>query len=134
MRTCLIVDDSRVIRKAARLLLQGLDFAVEEAEDGSIALAAIHAHLPDVVLLDLNMPVMTGLEFLHALGAAGLPRRPKVVFCTTESDRELVRSAIAAGADEYVLKPYSRETLRDTLALVGIAPGSSLSSLSSEVR
>ena len=64
---------------------------------------------------------MSGLEFLHALGRAGLAQRPKVVFCTTESDRDLVRSAIAAGADEYVLKPYSRETLRETLALVGVA-------------
>lgn len=121
MRTCLIVDDSRVIRKATRLMLESLDFAVAEAEDGRVALASVQAHLPDVVLLDLNMPVMTGLEFLHALGRAGLPQRPKVLFCTTESDQGLVRSAIAAGADEYVPKPYSRETLRATLALMGVS-------------
>ncbi len=121
MRTCLVVDDSRVIRRAARAMLEGLDFTVEEAEDGSVALASVRARMPDVVLLDLNMPVMTGLEFLHALGRADLPQRPKVVFCTTESDQALVRSAIDAGADEYVLKPYSRDTLRDTLALVGVA-------------
>jgi two-component system, chemotaxis family, chemotaxis protein CheY len=121
MKTCLVVDDSKVIRKVARHILETLDFTVEEAGDGREALAQCQAATPDVVLLDWNMPVMSGIEFLRALGASGLPRRPKVVFCTTENGVAHIRAAIEAGADEYVMKPFDRETLESKLQIVGVA-------------
>ncbi len=121
MKSCLIVDDSKVIRKVARHILETLNFAVDEAEDGQMALARCEAHLPDVVLLDWNMPVMSGMEFLRNLRQRPFERQPKVVFCTTENDLAHIRAAIEAGADEYVMKPFDRDTLEAKLQLVGVA-------------
>ena len=123
MKTCLVVDDSKVIRKVARHILEALHFNVEEAGDGREALdrCTIGSALPDVILLDWNMPVMSGMEFLRSLRASGLPDRPKVVFCTTENDLAHIRAAIDAGADEYMMKPFDRETLESKLQLVGVA-------------
>jgi two-component system chemotaxis response regulator CheY len=121
MKTCLIVDDSKVIRKVSRHILESLDFAVEEAEDGQQGLLACESRMPDVVLLDWNMPVMTGIEFIIQLRQRPGGDRPKVVFCTTENDVAHIREAIEAGADEYVMKPFDHETLQIKLQLVGFA-------------
>ena len=121
MRSCLIVDDSKVIRKVARHILETLDFSVDEAEDGRQALDRCEASLPDVILLDWNMPVMSGMEFLRALRQHDYAIQPKVVFCTTENDIAHIRAAIAAGADEYVMKPFDRDTLHSKLQIVGVA-------------
>src|SRR5207253_10402777 len=77
--------------------------------------------MPDVVLLDWNMPVMSGMEFLRLLRQRGHSDQPKVVFCTTENDMAHIRAALDAGADEYVMKAFDRETLHITLQLVGVA-------------
>ncbi|WP_423140793.1 response regulator [Parablastomonas sp. CN1-191] len=119
MKTCLIVDDSRVIRKVSRHLLEGMGFSVDEAGDGSEALERCAAAMPDVILLDWNMPVMSGIEFIRVLRQRSDGQRPKVVFCTTENDVVHIRSAIEAGANEYVMKPFDRETLQVKLQLVG---------------
>ncbi len=120
MKTCLIVDDSRVIRKVARQMLEALGFAVDEAEDGREALARCETRMPDMVLLDWNMPVMGGMEFLKALRSGGRGAQPRVVFCTTENDPSHIRAAIDAGADEYVMKPFDRRTLETKLQIVGL--------------
>jgi two-component system chemotaxis response regulator CheY len=121
MKTCLVVDDSKVIRKVARHILEALDFSVNEAADGREALDRVAADAPDVILLDWNMPVMSGIEFLRAMGETEMPRRPKVVFCTTENGTAHIRAAIEAGADEYVMKPFDRDTLESKLQIVGVA-------------
>ena len=121
MKNCLIVDDSRVIRKVSRHIVETLGFAVDEAADGQEALAKCDEAMPDVILLDWNMPVMSGIEFLRVLGETELPHRPKVVFCTTENGMGHIRAAIDAGADEYVMKPFDRETLESKLQIVGVA-------------
>jgi len=99
MKTCLVVDDSKVIRKVARHILETLNFQVSEAGDGREALESCLASAPDVVLLDWNMPVMTGMEFLRALKDSAVTQRPKVVFCTTENGIAHIRAASEAGAD-----------------------------------
>ena len=121
MKTCLVVDDSKVIRKVARHILETLDFAVTEACDGREALDSCLASPPDVVLLDWNMPVMSGMDFLRALRDSAVVGRPKVVFCTTENGMAHIRAAIEAGADEYVMKPFDRDTLHSKLQIVGAA-------------
>jgi two-component system chemotaxis response regulator CheY len=119
-RDCLVVDDSRVVRKAARRLLEGLGFAVREAEDGAQALAACRDALPDVVLLDWNMPVMDGLSFLRAARAEHGAERPLVVLCTTENTQDRILEALEAGAQEYVMKPFNAEILWGKLAQLGL--------------
>jgi two-component system chemotaxis response regulator CheY len=121
MKSCLVVDDSKVIRKVARHILETLNFSVDEAEDGQEALDRCGASMPDVILLDWNMPVMSGMEFLKSLRLSENGAQPKVVFCTTENDAAHIRAAIAAGADEYVMKPFDRETLQSKLQIVGVA-------------
>jgi two-component system chemotaxis response regulator CheY len=120
MAHCLIVDDSKVIRKVARHIIEGLGLSVEEAEDGSVALEACRARSFDLILLDWNMPVMSGMEFLSALNDTELAHRPKVMFCTTENGTAHIRAAIENGADEYVMKPFDRETLERKLQLIGL--------------
>src|SRR3546814_5256709 len=112
MKSCLVVDDSKVIRKVARRILETLNFTVSEAGDGQEALVACRQSPPDVVLLDWNMPVMSGMDFLRAISADPDGRRPKIVFCTTETDMAHIRAAIDAGADEYIMKPFDRESSR----------------------
>lgn len=111
MKTCLVVDDSRVIRKVARRILEDLRYDCAEAADGAEALAYCRADMPDAVLLDWNMPVMSGIDFLRALRLEPGGRAPVVVFCTTESSVERISEALAAGADEYIMKPFDGDIL-----------------------
>ena len=120
MKYCLIVDDSRVVRKVARRILEDLSFEIEEAADGKLALEACKRRLPDVVLLDWNMPVMNGLEFLKALRAEFGPDNPAVVFCTTENDIAHIQAAIGAGANEYIMKPFDSDIIQAKFQQVGL--------------
>src|ERR1700746_3556329 len=109
MKTCLIVDDSSVIRKGAPPIPEGLGFRIIEAEDGQQGLEACRTELPDAVLLDSNMPVMDGYGFLRALRRLPGGNRPKVVFCTTENDVAHIAKAMHEGANEYLMKPFDKE-------------------------
>ena len=120
MRTCLVVDDSSVIRKVARRILEGLDFQIVEAEDGEKALEACKRSMPDAVLLDWNMPVMDGFEFLRELRKMPGGLKPKVVFCTTENDVAHIARAIHAGADEYIMKPFDKQIVQSKFEEIGL--------------
>ena len=178
MRTCLVVDDSSVIRKVARRILEGLDFQILEAEDGEKALEACKRGLPDAVLLDWNMPVMDGFEFmghLRRMPGGDQPKvvfcttennvahiaqaleicqqrlpdavlldwnmpvmdgfefmghmrrlpggdQPKVVFCTTENNVAHIAQALSGGANEYIMKPFDKDIIADKFAEVGLIP------------
>jgi two-component system chemotaxis response regulator CheY len=119
-RICLVVDDSRVVRKVARRILEAHGFDVEEAENGQKALEACRAEMPDCVLLDWNMPVMDGITFLRELRQEFGPDDPPVVFCTTENDMSYIEMAIEAGAQEYIMKPFDDEILVGKLTQVGL--------------
>jgi two-component system, chemotaxis family, chemotaxis protein CheY len=119
MKSCLVVDDSKVIRKVARRILEEMDFRIEEAVDGRDALEQCHRDMPDVVLLDWNMPVMNGLDFLKTLRASDV-EQPVVVFCTTENDLAHIKAAIDAGANEYIMKPFDREIIEAKFSQIGL--------------
>ena len=119
LKTCLIVDDSRIIRKVARRIVEGLGFEVDEAADGSEALAFCNGIMPDVILLDWSMPVMDGLTFLRRLRALPGGAVPKVLFCTIETRPDRIAEALSAGADDYVMKPFDGEILQSKFAEVG---------------
>ena len=124
MKTCLVVDDSKVIRKVARHILETLNFQVSEAGDGKEALDSCLASAPDVILLDWNMPVMDGFAFLRQLRKMPNGRKPSVVFCTTERDVAHIARAMHAGATDYMMKPFDRAILQgkmEDLGLVGHA-------------
>jgi two-component system chemotaxis response regulator CheY len=118
-RTCLVVDDSRVVRKVARRILEGSGFTVREAADGSEALTSCRAALPGCVLLDWNMPVMNGLDCLKALRQEFGPN-PPVVFCTTETEMKYVEQAIEYGAQEFIMKPFDADILLGKFGQAGL--------------
>ena len=120
MKTCLVVDDSSVIRKVARRILEGLNFEIIEAEDGEKAMEVCKRGLPDAVLLDWNMPVMDGHEFLRNLRMMPNGEKPKVVFCTTENDVAHIARALHAGANEYIMKPFDKEIVTAKFQEVGL--------------
>ena len=120
MRRCLIVDDSRVIRKVARRILEDLRFEIEEAADGLEALQACRRQMPEAILLDWTMPVMSGIEFLRQLRQETNGDKPTVVFCTTENDVERIAEALKAGADEYMMKPFDGDILQSKFAEAGL--------------
>ena len=120
MKTCLVVDDSRVIRKVARRILEDIGFEIAEASDGMEALAWCRAAMPEAILLDWNMPVMNGIEFLRRLRQEPGGNQPLVVFCTVENDVERIREALQAGAQEYIMKPFDGDIIASKFAEVGL--------------
>jgi len=119
VKLCLVVDDSRVVRKVARRILEDLGFEVAEAGDGSEGLAWVRTAMPDVILLDWRMPVMDGLEFVQHLRSEPDGDKPRVVFCSAENDLDRIREALDGGADEYIMKPFDGDIVASKLALAG---------------
>jgi two-component system chemotaxis response regulator CheY len=111
MKSCLVVDDSSVVRKVARRILEDLDFIVDEAEDGQEAFDKCRQEMPDAILLDWQMPIMSGLEFLKLLRGYVGGQTPKVVYMVTENDIGQIAIALKAGINDYMMKPFDRELL-----------------------
>ena len=120
MKTCLVVDDSSVIRKVARRILEGFNCNIVEAEDVEKALDACKRELPEAGLLDWNMAVMGGYEFLRKLRRMPGGDQPKVVFCTTENDVAHIARALHAGANEYIMKPFDKDIVTAKFQEIGL--------------
>ncbi|WP_084395724.1 response regulator [Henriciella aquimarina] len=120
MKSCLIVDDSRVVRKVAGRIIHDLQFEVREAGDGAEAMALCREKMPDAILLDWNMPVMNGLDFLRALRREDGGSKPIVVFCSTENDAEHIGEAMRSGANEFIMKPFDADIIHSKFAEVGL--------------
>jgi two-component system chemotaxis response regulator CheY len=120
MPICLVVDDSKVVRKLERRIMEELGFTVFEAEDGQKAVDFCTAQKPDLILLDWHMPVMEGMEFLKLLRVMPDGETPKVIFCTTESEMSRIVNALNEGANEYVMKPFDAEIIKGKLEQMGM--------------
>jgi two-component system chemotaxis response regulator CheY len=120
MKHCLVVDDSTVIRKVARRILEDFDFTVSEAADGRTAVDQCDRAMPDLILLDWHLPMMDGIDFVANLRQMEGGKRPKVVFCASEADVAQIARALRAGADEYILKPFDRAAVETKLHEVGM--------------
>ena len=120
MKSCLIVDDSRVVRKVASRIVRDLGFKSEEAENGQQAYEFCQNSIPDGILLDWNMPIMSGIEFLERLRQMENGQTPKVILCTTETDMGHIERALNAGANEYIMKPFDSEIIESKFTQVGL--------------
>lgn len=120
MKHCLIVDDSKVVRKVARRIAEELGFECSEAEDGQKAYEACSVSIPDAIILDWNMPVMSGIEFLEKLRQMKGGTKAKVVLCTTEGSAAHIRRALDAGASEYIIKPFDSEIIKSKFMQIGL--------------
>lgn len=120
MKSCLIVDDSKIIRMKARAILQELGFETVEAADSGEALDVCKVKMPDAMLLDLDMPVISGIKFLRYL--RGLPDGdgPIIVATTAENDIEFIQAVLKAGANEYIIKPFDSEIIQVKFTRAGL--------------
>lgn len=117
----LIVDDSNFIREYLKQLLATMNVGCEEAVNGQDALHVLQgASTFDLMLCDVNMPVMNGLECVKALREAGLQPPMRVMMVTTETDYDFIEKALAYGADEFLMKPFTQESLREKMLLMGM--------------
>ena len=121
--TCLLVDDSRMIRKVARRIVEQHGFVVSEAENGEEAIARCSVNMPDLVITDWDMPVMTGPEFVAALRALPGSADTRVVFCTSKSGAQEIHQGIGAGADDWIVKPFDEASLAGKLVSLGFISG-----------
>ncbi len=131
MKTCLIVDDSSIIRKMSSFLLKKQGFEVIEAEDGLVAQtilqqSALNSSVPDLIIMDWNMPNLTGIELLKWIRGDFQSQNPKqtkeiiAIICTSEKNVEHIQQAFLAGANEYITKPFTGEIIRNKLELLGL--------------
>ncbi len=119
-KTCLIVDDSRMIRRVAARIIKDMGFDVTDAPNGEDALESCRLTMPDAILLDWNMPVMDGFGFLKALRQEKGGDKPVVVFCTAERSVERITEALKNGADEYIMKPFDSDIIESKFQLAGL--------------
>ena len=117
---CLIVDDSRVIRTVARRIMEALTYSVDEAEDGMGALRAVREKMPDLIFLDWNLPTMKGVDFVKSVRGQQDGGRPVILCATTENDTGEITAAVAAGANDYIMKPFDAAAVRAKLADIGV--------------
>jgi two-component system chemotaxis response regulator CheY len=120
MKSGLTVDDSAVVRKVIVKMLKELNLETREAENGQKALEECTKQKPDFILLDWNMPVMNGLEFIKHFRNDKANDDVVVIFCTTENELSKINEALAQGSNEYIMKPFDAQVLKDKLIQTGI--------------
>ena len=119
----LVIDDSKTMRRIVSRVLVGLGYEVVEAADGQQALdAMVEGPLPDLACVDWNMPVMDGLTYVTQVRANPAWRGVTLMMVTTESEHGQIVRALAAGAHEYLIKPFTPDALREKLDLLGLVP------------
>jgi two-component system, chemotaxis family, chemotaxis protein CheY len=119
-RKCLIIDDSRMVRAIARNHMEALGFAVVDVEGGVEGLMHLSQESPDLVLVDWNMPEMDGIAFIRSVRANADNCQPKLLLCSTEKRLHMIRMALRAGADSYLMKPFDRNMLAHRLGRFGL--------------
>jgi two-component system chemotaxis response regulator CheY len=118
MKRCLVIDDSRVIRRVAAKIIQDLGFTVEEAENGKKALDACRSRLPDVALIDVDMPIMDGRTYLRELRKMPGGEKVVAVMFTSDGEPQQMQQALDDGADEYIMKPFDSEIIHSKFRLL----------------
>ncbi len=119
----LVIDDSRAMRRIVGSILAGFGYEVRDAGHGREGLDVLNeGWLPDLCTIDWNIPVMDGLQFVNAVRANPAWRALTLMMVTSESEHGQIVRALAAGAHEYVIKPFTADAIRDKLALLGLLP------------
>ena len=119
----LVIDDSRAMRRIVGSILEDFGYETRQAGHGREALDVLEeGYLPDLACVDWNMPVMDGLQFVSAVRSNPAYRSVTLMMVTTESEHGQIVRALAAGAHEYMIKPFTADAMRDKLALLGLLP------------
>lgn len=126
MKLFMIADDSPVIRKVGRRILEDMGFVVVEAADAIEAQHKCNDNMPDAILVDWDMPGMSGLELVGWLGAHPGAEKLKIIFCTSEIMVSEMTRAKRAGAHGFLMKPFNRNIIASKLAEIGLIDGQQL--------
>jgi two-component system chemotaxis response regulator CheY len=121
MQHCLIIDDSSIIRKYARLIFESLGFRVSDAETADDACMRLELESPDLILVDWHMPGVNVHEFIGKIRTLPLQTSPYIVYLTTENDALDIKRAVSHGADDFLLKPFNREIIEMKLNEIRVA-------------
>ena len=121
MKLCLIVDDSEIIRKYARLIFESLNYRANDAENPKQAIERLAGEAPEFILVDWRMPGVDSHAFIAELRAMPLDRRPYIIYVTTDNDPIDIQRAMKAGADDVLLKPFNREIIEMKLQEIRVA-------------
>ncbi|PON14143.1 response regulator [Candidatus Entotheonella serta] len=121
MRKALVIDDSQAVRSLLGSFLETMQFQIAEAGNGREALQRLKTHGPfDLALVDIHMPEMNGIDFVQAVRADRTYNDLPLMMVTTESDKSQVSKAMQAGANEYVMKPFTKQMIQKKLTLLGL--------------
>jgi len=123
MNKCLIVDDSKVVRKFSKSIVESLGFESFEAQNGDEALKTCETMIPDIILLDWNMPVLDGLGFLEKFKEKYPTSTTKIIFCSTENELNKIKQAMSSGANEYIMKPFDLDVIKTKFINIGLLDG-----------
>lgn len=121
MKRCLIVDDSEIVRKVARTLIESLKFKVDEAANGQEALDACKADMPDIIFLDWHMPGSNSIDLIKGIRQLGVFKRPYILYCMTQNDAGILARATSAGIDDTIAKPFDRASVTAKFAAYALA-------------
>lgn len=121
MKRCLVVDDSEIVRKVARTLIESLKYTVDEAASGQEALDACKADMPDIIFLDWHMPGSNSIDLIKGIRHLGVFKRPYILYCMTENDGDILARATSAGIDDTIDKPFDRASVTSKFAGYALA-------------
>ena len=120
MKKVLVIDDSSMIRKVTRMILERLHFEVWEAESALQALNMVRRNKPDAIMVDWDMPNMNGVDFIQTYQAQVIGQKPVIIYCVTEYIDSNVNRALQLGADSYLMKPFDLNDVQQKFAECGL--------------
>ncbi len=121
MKTCLVIDDSSIVRKVERRIVENMQFKAAEAEQGRDALNYCQKAMPDAILVDCTLPDVPSNELLAQIRALPGGNKPFIIYCASENETKDITRAISSGASDFIIKPFTREELASRFAAAGIA-------------
>lgn len=120
MVKCLIADDSKIIRMLFAKIMGNLGFEILEAEDGEEVVELCQQTEPDLIVMDYRLPALDGIDAMYKIRNSRLANQPKIMFCSSLTDLDVIQEAMNGGADDYVMKPFDEEIIISKLAIMGM--------------
>ena len=120
MLKCLSADDSKIMLMLLRKIIENFGFEVSEAEDGEDVLEQCVSFNPDLIISDWNLPLIDGIDVLYKIRTDRKIKQPKFMFCSYVSETAIMRQAIDAGADDFILRPFDEDIIAGKLAILGM--------------
>ena len=117
---CLVADDSQIIRMVLAKIFTNFGFEVFVAEDGDEVIEKCLAHEPDIVVMDWWLPVIDGIDVLYKIRNDKRIRQPRIIFCSSNSNPDKIAEALQGGADDYLMKPFDEEIIKNKLIILGL--------------